>query len=53
MQSQPDLTKSQLFLDDTWVADQRRLQRRWYPAEVYPEPLLRPNMPWEGTDLIF
>ena len=53
MQTQPDLTKSQLFLDDTWVADQRRLQRRWYPAEVYPEPLLRPDMPWEGTDLIF
>ena len=53
MNTQPDLTKSQLFLDDTWVADQQRLQRRWYPAEVYPEPLLRPDMPWEGTDLIF
>ncbi len=53
MQTQPDLTKSQLFLDDTWVAEQRRLQRRWYPAEVYPEPLLRPDMPWEGTGLIF
>ena len=47
-----DLTKSQLFLDDTWVAAQQRLQRCWYPAEVHPEPVLRPEAPWEGTALV-
>ena len=52
VKTEPDLTRSQLFLDDRWVADQQRLQRRWYPAEVYPEPLLRPEAPWEGMVLI-
>ena len=52
MSEQADLTQSQLFLDDTWIAAQRRLQRCWYPAEVHPEPVLRPEEPWEGTVLV-
>jgi len=52
MNDQADLTKSQLFLDDTWIAAQQRLQRCWYPADVHPEPVLRPEEPWEGTTLV-
>ncbi len=47
----PDLTKSQLFLDDTWIEDQAMLTRVWHPADIYPEPVLRPETPWEGTAL--
>ncbi len=50
-QSGHDLTKSQLFLDDTWIEDQAMLTRVWHAAEIYPEPVLRPETPWEGTTL--
>ena len=49
MDRQPDLTKSQLFLDDTWIEDQQRLTRLWHKADTFPEPVLRPEMPWEET----
>ena len=52
MSRQPDLTKSQLFLDDTWVEYQQRLQRLWHKADIFPEPVLRPEKPWEGTDVL-
>ena len=48
---QRDLTKSQLFLDDTWIDDQQMLTRLWHPAQLYPEPVLRPEAPWEGTSV--
>ena len=51
MSRPPDLTKSQLFLDDTWIEDQAMLTRVWHAAEIYPEPVLRPETPWEGTTL--
>ena len=48
-----DLTKSQLFLDDTWIDEQSMLSRIWHKPSLYPEPVLRPEMPWEGTNLAF
>ena len=47
-----DLRKSQLFLDDTWIEESYRLERVWESAEVYPEPVLRPEMPWEGHQVV-
>ncbi len=47
--TQPDLAKSQLFLDDTWIEDQQRLTRLWHKADIFPEPVLRPEKPWEDT----
>src|ERR1043166_2408603 len=41
----------QFFFDDTLIADARRLKRRWMITKVYPEPLLRPDKPWEGRAL--
>lgn len=45
--SHPDLFQAQLFLDDTWIADSRRLSRVWHQARKYPEPVLRSEHPWE------
>ena len=50
---EPDLTKSQLFLDDTWIDDQSMLTRIWHKPRLFPEPVMRPEMPWEGTNLAF
>ena len=52
MTTKPDLTKSQLFLDDTWIGDQRMLTRLWHKGDIYPEPVLEPQMPWEGQTLV-
>ena len=48
---QRDLTKSQLFLDDTWVEDQTMLTRLWHKPDIYLEPFLRPEMAWESNTL--
>jgi hypothetical protein len=47
-----DLKRSQLFLDDTWIEETYRLERVWQPAEIYPEPVLRPEKPWEGRQIV-
>ena len=52
MQPKQDLTKSQLFLDDTWVEDQKMLTRVWHKADIFPEPILKPETPWEGINLL-
>ena len=52
MTTEPDLTKSQLFLDDTWIEDQQMLTRLWHKGDIYPEPVLTPQMPWEGQTLV-
>ena len=44
---EPDLTRSQLFLDDFWIEDHQRLTRQWHQADIFPEPVLRPEEPWE------
>lgn len=46
MKLTPDVP--QFFFDDSVIAHSQRLTRRWLPAKVYPEPLLRPDKPWEG-----
>ncbi len=51
MDPRPDLTKSQLFLDDSWIEDQQRLTRLWHKADIFPEPVLRPENPWEGNSV--
>ncbi|MDO8587524.1 MAG: hypothetical protein Q7T82_10850 [Armatimonadota bacterium] len=38
----------QFFFDDTLIADQRRLVRRWLPASVFANPVVEPDRPWEG-----
>ncbi len=48
---EPDLTRSQLLLDDFWIEDQQRLTRQWHQADIFPEPVLRPEEPWEGTNV--
>ncbi len=47
-----DLRQSQLFLDDTWIEESSRLERVWESATIYPEPVLRPEMPWEGHQVV-
>jgi hypothetical protein len=47
-----DLRQSQLFLDDTWIEETYRLERVWESADVYPEPVLRPEAPWEGHQIV-
>lgn len=51
----PDLPLAtpQFLLDDTWIAGQRRVVRRWLPAVVYPDPVIVPDRPWEGRILAF
>lgn len=48
---EPDLTRSQLFLDDFWIEDHQRLTHQWHQADIFPEPVLRPEEPWEGTNV--
>lgn len=42
----------QYFFDDTLIAHQQRLVRRWLPAKIYPEPVIVPDKPWEGRMLV-
>ncbi|MHB9033403.1 MAG: hypothetical protein ACYC6L_10180, partial [Anaerolineae bacterium] len=42
----------QFLFDDTWIASQRRLVRHWQPAEVHPQPVLVPDQPLEGRNLV-
>jgi len=37
--------------DDAMIATEQRLTRRWLPATVAPEPVIRPDRPWEGRCL--
>lgn len=41
----------QFFLDDQWIAAQRRVMRRWMPADIHPNPTIQPDRPWEGHSL--
>src|SRR5690349_12980325 len=47
-----DLRQSQLFVDDTWIEETSRLERAWESAEIFPEPVLRPEKPWEGQQIV-
>ena len=46
-----DLAKSQLFLDDLWIDEQHKLTRLRHPVDIYPEPDLRAEKPWEGATI--
>ena len=49
-----DLTRTQLFLDDELIESAYRLQRRVHPPGLLPEPILRPERPWEyGAVVLF
>ncbi len=50
--SRKDLRKSQLFLDDTWIEETYRLERSWESAEIFPEPMVKPETPWEGYQIV-
>jgi len=39
--------ESQLFLDDTWIADSVGVGRVFHQARKFPEPVLRADRPWE------
>ena len=41
----------QFFFDDALIAHSQRLTRRWMQAKVYPDPMIRPDKPWEGRCL--
>ncbi len=46
------LNTPQYFFDDTLIAHQQRLVRRWLPAKIYPEPVIVPDKPWESRMLV-
>lgn len=41
----------QFFFDDEIIAHSQRLTRRWQQAKIYPEPLIRPEHPWEHRSI--
>lgn len=41
----------QFLFDDAWIASSSGVTRRWMPADLHPEPVLRPDRPWEGRML--
>ncbi len=47
MNPQPDLTQAQLFLDNTWVEEATFISRQWHPPRKFPDPVLKPEHPWE------
>jgi hypothetical protein len=47
-----DLRQSQLFLDDTWIEETYRLERAWETAEIFPEPVLRPETRIDGYQMV-
>ncbi len=47
-----DLKETQLFLDDTWIEETYRLERVWEPAEIFPEPVLRPETAVDGYQIV-
>lgn len=54
MEQQPiDLRQSQLFLDETWVADSRHVFRTWHRARKRHEPVLTAESPEEGVPLLY
>jgi len=46
------LSVPQYLFDDAWIAEARGVVRRWLPASVNPDPVLRPDKPWEGRALV-
>lgn len=47
MERRTDLTKAQLFLDDTWIEETSFVSRQWHQPKKFPDPVLKPEHPWE------
>jgi hypothetical protein len=47
MTHRPDLTQAQLFLDDSWIEEARFVSRQWHQPRKFPDPVLKPEHPWE------
>jgi len=47
MNQRPDLTQAQLFLDDSWIEEAMFVSRQWHQPRKFPDPVLRPEHPWE------
>jgi len=48
-----NLFESQLFLDDTWIADSNRVGRVWHQPRKRAEPVLQATAAWEGIPVMF
>ena len=46
--NKPDLTKAQLFIDDTWIEDSIFVQRVFHQPKKYPKPVLVADRAHEG-----
>lgn len=47
MNRNADLTKAQLFLDDTWIEDTFFVGRQWHQPRKCPDPVLKAEHRWE------
>lgn len=47
MNREPDLTKAQLFLDESWIEEANFVTRQWHQPRRFTEPVLKPESPWE------
>ncbi|MBI4024938.1 MAG: hypothetical protein HY360_08145 [Verrucomicrobia bacterium] len=47
MNRKPDLTQAQLFLDDAWIEEAAFVSRQWHQPRKFPDPVLKPEHPWE------
>ena len=45
------LNTPQYFFDDSVIARQQRLVRRWQPAKTFRRPIIRADKPWEARIL--
>lgn len=45
------LNTPQLFFDDAWIDSSRHVTRHWFPAKLYPEPIVVHDRPWESRAL--
>ena len=50
--NKPDLTKAQLFIDNTWIEDSIRVQRVFHQPKKYPRPVLEADRAHEGTGVV-
>lgn len=47
-----NLENPQLFLDDSWVEDCGHVERVWHQPRKYPDPVIRPEYPWERNGIV-
>src|ERR1043166_9446067 len=42
-----NLTQAQLFLDDSWIEETTFISRQWHQPRRFPDPVIKPEHPWE------